>query len=201
MTAPVTGNTSPAGANVTYTANQIADVAIKAGFPRDQVPTAIAVALAESGGKLNAFNNRPPDLSYGLWQINMYGPLGEPRRRQFGINSNEALFGSQINANAAKKVWDGQGWGGWSTYKDGKYRAFMVVAVLAAQNPTGTADVTPGEGDVITEIGGKIPDAIRDFVLFILKSLGPFFLRTAGFVGGGILVIVAIVLYVRSQNK
>src|SRR5882724_443536 len=198
------GTTNPtSGPEGQYTPNQIADVAIKPGFPRDQIPTAVAVAMAESGGKLTAFNNRPPDLSYGLWQINMIGALGPERRAKFGISSNEALFGSAINAKAAKIIWDGGGWNAWSTYKNGAYRAFIVVGTVAAMNPTDTGDPTAGgttNSSTSVDVGGKIPDILQNFIDAVIKALSPFFLRASGFVGGGILVVLAIVLYVKSKG-
>jgi hypothetical protein len=198
------GTTTPSsGPTGQYTPNQIADVAIKAGFPRDQIPTAVAVAMAESGGKLTALNDRPPDLSYGLWQINMIGALGPARRAQFGISSNEALFGSATNARAAKIIWNGGGWNAWSTYKNGAYRAFIVVGTVAAMNPTNTDDPTNGgttDTGTSVIVGGKIPDVLQNFIDAIIKALSPFFLRASGFVGGGILVVLAILLYVKSKG-
>lgn len=51
---------------------QIASAAAAAGFPKDEIATAVAVALAESGGNPLAVNASEPDgsVSRGLWQIN-----------------------------------------------------------------------------------------------------------------------------------
>ena len=56
----------------TLTRGQIANAARAAGFPESQIPMAVAVAMAESGGNPRATNNanRNGSSDYGLWQIN-----------------------------------------------------------------------------------------------------------------------------------
>ena len=50
---------------------QIAGYALAAGFPPNEIATATAVALAESGGDTNATNhNTNGSYDYGIWQIN-----------------------------------------------------------------------------------------------------------------------------------
>jgi hypothetical protein len=84
------------------TADQIAQHAYHAGFRGDALTTAVAVALAESGG--NGHNGTPPDNSYGLWQVNMIGSMGPARQEQFHLDSNTELFGSDENAKAAYPI-------------------------------------------------------------------------------------------------
>jgi hypothetical protein len=105
--------------------DEIATYARSAGFTGDDVGIAVAVAMAESGGNPDAHNTKPPDNSYGLWQINMYGNLGPARRAQFHLASNDALFSPAINARAARGVFQSQGWNGWTTYTTGAYKKFM----------------------------------------------------------------------------
>lgn len=193
------------------TANQVAHEALAAGFQGEDAVTAVAVALAESGGNANAFNDNPitRDLSYGLWQINMYGPLGPERRKQFGLSKNEDLYGSAINARAAKKLRDTPiGWGHWSVYKSGTYRAFIVPATIAVRTPQNPGvivadppwpqipDPSQGQGTT-TEIDLLKP--FKDLLSWLIDQLRPFGVRVAGFVGGGLLILVGIVLYVRGQ--
>lgn len=110
----------------TLTAAQIAAVARRAGFPESTVPTAVAVALAESSGRTEAHNPIGADNSYGLWQINMLGSMGPARRRQFGISSNTALFNPAVNAKAAYAISSGgKNWRPWSTYTNGAYRLYL----------------------------------------------------------------------------
>jgi lysozyme-like protein len=123
---------------------EVGAVAYDAGI-RDttDLATAIAIAMAESGGNPRAHNTRPPDNSYGLWQINMYGNLGPQRRAQFGIASDDALFDPMTNAKAMMAIsGGGKNWKPWSTYKGARYYIFL---------PNATA-IAPG---VITARGGQ----------------------------------------------
>ncbi|MFI6029932.1 transglycosylase SLT domain-containing protein [Amycolatopsis magusensis] len=107
-------------------AEQIARHAREAGFSGDGLTTAVAVALAESGGDPRAHNSTPPDNSYGLWQINMLGAMGPERRRQFGLDSNAELFDPEVNARAANKIsGDGRSFTPWSTYTNGAYKKYL----------------------------------------------------------------------------
>lgn len=107
--------------------NDIAALAKQAGFPDAAIPTAVAIALAESSGNADAHNPRPPDDSYGLWQINMIGNLLSARLKEFGITSAAQLFDPLINARAAHAVFAdaGQKFTPWSTYTSGAYQKYM----------------------------------------------------------------------------
>jgi hypothetical protein len=100
-----------------------------------------AIAMAESGGRSNAHNNNAAtgDNSYGLWQVNMLGRMGPERRRSFGIGSNEALFDPAVNASAARKVFESQGFGAWSVFKSGAYKQFLPQAMRAGAAPMAPA--------------------------------------------------------------
>lgn len=104
---------------------QVRQAALQAGFTPDQATIMTAIAGAESGYSTNAYNPKPPDNSYGLWQINMLGSMGPERRRLFGISSNNALFDPAINARAAKAIFDLQGFRAWSTYSSGSYKKHL----------------------------------------------------------------------------
>lgn len=183
-------------------ANQIAFLAKQAGFPDKDVPIAVAIALAESKGDIAAYNGNAAtgDDSYGLWQINMKGDLGPARRKMFGIESNDQLFGYGINAKAAFTLYANRGgtFKDWSTYNSGKYAAYVLAGTRGAESPENPDNTLGPLGNPTnTQIGGKIPDLLKDFVLWVLGLFGPVLLRIAGFVGGGLLILVAIVLYVR----
>lgn len=63
--------------------------------------------------------NRAGETSFGLAQINMFGqdPQENARRKAlFGITSETELLDPTVNARAALKILDEQGWGAWSTY-------------------------------------------------------------------------------------
>lgn len=110
---------------VRWTAAQLASLARDAGFSDSESLIAASIALAESGGNANAHNSKPPDDSYGLWQINMRGNLGPDRRKKFGIADNTALYDPATNAKAAHIVYKSQGWGAWTTYKGSKQTGFL----------------------------------------------------------------------------
>lgn len=137
-------NSSPA------TPGQIALFARNAGFPESELTTAVAVALAESGGKVAAIS--PPNSNgtrdYGLWQINSVHTQ---------LNWGSWFKGDQ-NAYMAKDVWDererrtGNGWKAWSTYSSGAYIAFLPVAQVGVTAPAdGKSDPGVGESQVTQE--------------------------------------------------
>ena len=82
-------------------------LALGAGFPSDTAIQMAAIAMKESGGNPSAYNGTPPDDSYGLWQINMYGSLGPARMSQFGLSDKSQLFDPATNARAAYQIWNG----------------------------------------------------------------------------------------------
>ena len=149
-----------------YTQEQIAQYLRNAGFPESAIPTMLRIAQLESTNDPNAFNpdSKTKDLSYGLFQINMFGKMGPERRKWFGIKSNEELYDPQKNANAAYKLWSsrekskgaGQGYTHWSTYnnklagnpnlKTQNIEGAAMKASGVVGNPTGQARIT---GDII----------------------------------------------------
>lgn len=108
------------------TPTEIASVAAAAGFTGYDLTTAVAVALAESGGNVNAYN---PEVaagtptgygSYGLWQIY------EKAHPEFATWN---LFDPQLNAQAAFSVYtNAGGFRPWSTFNSGAYQAYLQTA-------------------------------------------------------------------------
>jgi hypothetical protein len=140
-------------------AEQIARHAYAAGFRGQGLTTAVAVALAESGGRPTAHNATPPDDSYGLWQINMLGALGPERRHQYHLKSDDQLFDPDTNARVANRISsDGHDFTPWSTYTNGAYKHHLTAARKAAQ------DVTKHHGEPHAQGGGK-PLRVDDEVL------------------------------------
>lgn len=129
--------------------NQVASYLRKAGFTEDLIPAMVGIAGAESSFNPNAFNPNVDtgDQSYGLFQINMLGAMGPERRKQFGIESNEALKDPLINAKAAKAIYDQQGLGAWSVYNSGRYRDFLPSSTELGSTdpiaPQGQSLITP----------------------------------------------------------
>jgi hypothetical protein len=93
-----------------------------AGFPEEKVPLMVNIAKRESGLRPGAHNPNAAtgDNSYGLFQINMIGNLGPARLKEYadiGVKSYEDLKDPWKNVQAAKKVFDSQGLGAWTTYQ------------------------------------------------------------------------------------
>jgi tape measure domain-containing protein len=144
-------------------AGQLKALALAAGFNDRDASIMAAIAMAESGGRSNAHNNNAAtgDNSYGLWQVNMLGRMGPERRRSFGIGSNEALFDPAVNASAARKVFESQGFGAWSVFKSGAYKQFLPQAMrvsaapMAPALPPATAPAMAG----VTQAGANLSAA------------------------------------------
>jgi hypothetical protein len=145
------------------TPEQIAEHARAAGFRGEDLTTAVAVALAESGGRTEAHNTDAPDDSYGLWQINMYGGLGPDRREQYGLDSDRELLDPATNAEAAYEVFRerGSSFEPWSVYTNGSYREFLDEARRAVR----AKRKDPGKKDPGNTGGFQVdPDALDGYV-------------------------------------
>lgn len=148
---------------------QLKALALAAGFNDRDASIMAAIAMAESGGRSAAHNNNPRtgDNSYGLWQVNMLGGMGPERRRAFGIGSNEALFDPAVNASAARKVFESQGFGAWSVFKSGAYRQFLPGA-MRAQAGAPPAPMLPGATAAgalpagVQQAGGRLDAALNE---------------------------------------
>lgn len=140
----------------------------QAGGSAASAPVAAAIALAESGGRPDAHNPKPPDDSYGLWQINMLGSLGPARRRQYGLSSNDQLYDPMTNAKAAVAIsGGGKSFAAWSTFTNGAYRSHLNGQGAGGDTPTnwgsalgvgGTGSNTGGvqQAGFITDLLGTI---------------------------------------------
>jgi hypothetical protein len=179
---------------VRLNAQQIAGYAIAAGFPPDQIATATAVALAESGGETTATNrNSNGSTDYGLWQINtVHGAL---------LNQGDK-FNPLDNAKMALTVYAraGNQWTPWTVYKSGTYRAQMGAATLAAAKPTTpdpAAQPNPTAVNAATvptssplDLFGPIGTALGSVVqIFDKLTSGSLWLRIGAFILGSCLIV------------
>lgn len=159
---------------------QLVVLAGNAGFSGSDLVTAVAVALAESGGNPQAYNpetkaGAPQGYgSFGLWQIYL-------KSHPEFAGSN--LFDPQTNASAAFSVYRGAGgsFGPWSTFKSGAYLAHAD-AVNQAIAPA--ASVPP---DVVAASDGG--DAVDSVTVADQSSM---FGDGSGPGNSGILGIVAV---------
>jgi hypothetical protein len=124
------------------TISEISSVASNAGFEGQDLVTAVAIALAESGGNPQAWGDAGiGEGSFGLWQISSkYHP-------EYGPDFT-ALYDPQTNANAAFAIYSaaGNSFLPWSTFKLGRYQEFMdsaaaAIATAVTQNPGTSAGV------------------------------------------------------------
>ena len=86
------------------------------GFEGYALKVAWATVMKESMGTPNSWNpnRKTGDNSYGLFQINMLGEMGEARREKFNLKSNEDLFDPVRNAEIAYHMSDGgKDWSAW----------------------------------------------------------------------------------------
>lgn len=160
--------------------SQIEGLWIQAGGSSALAPVAAAIAMAESGGNPQAHNATPPDDSYGLWQINMYGSLGPSRRAQYGLSSNTQLYDPLTNAKAAVSIGAG-GFGPWSTYGSGAYKAYLNGSVPPDMNAGGAG------GGVVT-VGNPITDTIMPSIYVMMDVVGNELTFVFALLGGGLLV-------------
>lgn len=112
---------------------------LHAGGPAKVARTMAAIALAESGGRVNAKGGPNSDGSYdyGLWQINS----------SHGYNVFRLTHDPGYNARAAVAVYHSQGLQAWTTYTSGRYKAFLgnaATATPASRPPRPDAGGTGG---------------------------------------------------------
>lgn len=110
-----------------FDASQIASYAADAGFSGDDLITAVAIALAESNGNLDAYNpetaaGTPEGMgSYGLWQIYL---KAHPEFTGWNLSD------PQVNAQAAYSVYQhaGRSFRPWATFTSGIYQSRIEAA-------------------------------------------------------------------------
>lgn len=188
----------------------VARAAQAAGFPDDQLVTAVAVAFAESGFNATAINrsNSNGSTDYGLWQINSV--------HNFPEVANGTWRDPKVNASMALRVYRRQGWNAWSVYRPSnptgyaRYLAARPAAVgfvAAAVGPGAAAAGAAGTPGAIAEgVGGdagtvlNAAEKIAKEPLAVLDWLTnpQTWERIAYVVLGGALVIGGIYLLVTS---
>jgi hypothetical protein len=165
----------------TLDAQGIARYALGAGATGDALATAVAIALAESGGQVEIVSKRNKDGTYdrGLWQIN-----------DIHTQYDRALLTSDpaYNAKAAAEV--SSGWTNfkpWTAYNTGAYKSHLGTGQAAAAATSSSAGhlgvgaggisiPTPGDiGGIVSGIpglGGALGDAINSVATGWVKDLG-----------------------------
>lgn len=181
---------------------QLVALAKSVGWSGDNAAIAAAIAKAESGGNTAAHNPRPPDDSYGLWQINMYGAKGPERRKRYNLQSNTQLFVPERNAWVAHDLYMHGGWKHWSVYTNGSYRAHLTAARAALSTPAGNPPDDGGWAPGLPDPGDlNVPNPLEPLVGLAQFVTNPRnWLRLGMFIGGGVLLILGL-LMLAGQNS
>ena len=105
------------------TQEQLYDLLHLTGFRGQSLKIAWAVAMKESRGNPLSHNGnaRTGDNSYGIFQINVYGPL-KARISQYELSSAKDLYDPVTNAQIAFKMSaGGKNWTAWRAGKNQRY--------------------------------------------------------------------------------
>jgi len=98
------------------TDTELVELLSAVGFKGADLKEAWAVAKKESNGRPLAHNGNTNtgDNSWGIFQINMIGELGEDRRKRFGLETNAELLDPVVNASIAHYMSrGGKDWSSW----------------------------------------------------------------------------------------
>ena len=93
---------------------ELRELATRAGFSGADARIAAAIAMGESGGRPEAIGDN--GTSFGLWQIH------RPAWPDF---ADLDLLDPEVNAMAARIVYEKQGWRAWTIYKNNAYKRWI----------------------------------------------------------------------------
>lgn len=154
----------PPSNGTAYSDDELAWIALNAGWRGDDAAIAVAVMKAESGGKPginNAGANDNGTVDHGLWQINDVHNDKLPGKNRYD---------PAVNTQLARMVYeDAGGWTPWVVYNTGAYQQYMpgakaAVARGGTQPPNSKTKSSGGGVPQDTPVGGLSP---------ILDDLGP----------------------------
>ena len=145
--------------NCYVTDAQLAGIARAAGFPENKIVTAVAIAFAESNGKVNAINKNlaPVSFDIGLWQIN---DVAHPSYDRVMLGTNPIFNGSAAFAiyTAANSSFSP-----WSSFNNNSYSVNLTRANNAFNDSAGASlAITNCSGTIAAPKdtnGDGIPDA------------------------------------------
>ena len=210
----------------TFTATQIGMAAWNAGFHDEPtLARAVAVALAESGGRTDALGDtkitdKTWGPSVGLWQIrSVKSETGKGTSRD--VNK---LKDPQFNANAAWEISNhGKNWGPWTAFTHNTYMQYIdtgkaVAADLNKRARAASANplnwIFPGIGNVANTVGGigesisgvagslgNIPGAIQNAANSALQTFQKISLAVGAVIVAVVLIVLAVVIMLRKPLK
>lgn len=111
---PAGSGNPPSGAQGRLSYGQLEQLWVDAGGNPKFKAIAAAIAMAESGGVINAVNhNTNGSTDRGLWQIN-------------SVHGSQSTFNELANARAAVAISsNGTNWSPWVTFQTGAYKKFL----------------------------------------------------------------------------
>lgn len=125
-----------------------ARAALAAGWTGEDAVTAVAIAGAESGYDPEAAN--ASSTARGMWQTMMSLHAGK-------YGPGESWTDPAANARVAHAIYEAQGWGAWTVYTSGAYRAHLEEARAAIAAVAQGSDAIP----VAVKMPGLQPPAQR----------------------------------------
>ncbi len=155
----------------TLSAEQIADFARAAGFSGNALVTAVAVAIAESGGRTDAKGDVSLQTatwgpSIGLWQIRSLNA----EKGRGSARDELANYDPGHNARSAYSIaGGGTNFKPWSTYNGGQYKAHLAAAQTAA-GQVGNRSGSPGS---VTSFAGDVSFPVRSDSELSVEPLVP----------------------------
>ncbi len=163
----------PPSSGVTLTPEEIAWLVLDAGWTGDNAATAVAIVLAESGGKTNAY--RPASANprggndRGLWQIN--------DKAHPALSDQDAYWPPTATAYAYG-LWQRSGWGPWNygpRAYTGRPRTDLNItrgrqAIANPKNPNFQVPTMPGTG--IEQVGELVSNLAPDWMGRLAQLLG-----------------------------
>lgn len=172
---------------------QIAQYISNAGATPAQVPTMVAIALAESGGDTASKGDVSLETaewgpSIGLWQIRSLNA----QRGTGGVRDEIANLDPQTNANHAMSILGSQGLAAWTTYTSGAYRLFLGRGNSASSNVSPTT-ATPIANASTSSVSGL------SALLTNLSDPG-LWKRLALYLFGSTLILIGLIMLVYSTD-
>lgn len=157
------GQNRLSGSNYTGQAAQIAQYARQAGFPESAIPTAVAIAMAESSGRADAtHSNTNGSIDRGLMQINS---IHSQLLSQY--NWKDPLQNMQM----AYQIWKdaGNSWTPWSTFNNGAYQQFTGIGQQAwnaaqSQYPIQPAALQPYQANTQMGLRTALVDTAQQYI-------------------------------------
>ena len=169
------------------------------GFAEKDIPTAVPIAIAESGGRADAVGtNTNGTKDIGLWQINTVHLKDGGLLEDF---DTEQLKNPYVNARAAAIIRKAQGWNAWTVYKSGAWKQHRgkdpVIHVGANQTP-GKSGIEDALSDAADAVASPV-EAVGDFLGLLGQSSTWF--RIGKVVAGGVLMAAGAIALISAGGK